>query len=317
MRKVVPGTNTDVKGLGSFIWSIAEILRGDFKQSEYGKVILPFIVLRRLDCLLDASKRDVLVAAKGLSDAVDDPTRDMILFAAAGENIKVYNLSAFTFESLKAQDPGQLHDNLIDYITKFSGNVRDIFLDKFIFTEQLKRLNEGGIWRVEWTPTGPRHQSAKWEERAFLRQTGGSEMKTSRTVVGVDTAKRVFQLHWVDMETGEIVDLKLTRAKFLEHFANRVPCVGSMEACGGSQHWARKLREIGHDPWLLPERPPGYPRDRTYNEHREPWWLARDKIFAKHSAALAPIPDVSDALHYQALVAERGAVAVAARNVVL
>ena len=46
-------------------------------------------------------------------------------------------------------------------------------------------------------------------------------MKTSRTVVGVDTAKRVFQLYWVDMETGEIMGLKLTRAKFLEHFANR------------------------------------------------------------------------------------------------
>ena len=79
-------------------------------------------------------------------------------------------------------------------------------------------------------------------------------MKTSRTVVGVDTAKRVFQLHWVDMETGEIVDLKLTRAKFLEHFANRVPCVVAMEACGGSQHWARRLRELGHDPWLLPAK---------------------------------------------------------------
>ena len=145
----MPGTNADVRGLGGFVWSIAEILRGDFKQSEYGKIILPFIVLRRLDCLLEASKRDVLEAAKGLSDAVDDPTRDMILFGAAGENTKVYNLSAFTFDSLKAQDPGQLHDNLIDYITKFSGNVRDIFLDKFLFTEQLKRLNEGGIlWQV-------------------------------------------------------------------------------------------------------------------------------------------------------------------------
>ena len=76
-------------------------------------------------------------------------------------------------------------------------------------------------------------------------------MKTSRTVVGVDTAKRVFQLHWVDMETGEIVDLKPTRAKFLEHFANRAPCVVAMEACGGSQHWARRLRNLGHDPRLL------------------------------------------------------------------
>ena len=77
-------------------------------------------------------------------------------------------------------------------------------------------------------------------------------MKTNRTVVGVDTAKRVFQLHWVDMEAGEIVDLKLTRAKFLEHFANRTPCVVAMAACGGTQHWARQLRELGHEPRLLP-----------------------------------------------------------------
>lgn len=143
------GTNAKVQSLGGFVWSIAEILRGDFKQSEYGKVILPFIVLRRLDCILEASKADVLDAAKGLPDGVDDETRDMILFGAAGSNIKVYNLSAFTFKSLKSQDPGQLHANLIDYITKFSGNVRDIFLDKFLFTDQLKRLNDGGIlWQV-------------------------------------------------------------------------------------------------------------------------------------------------------------------------
>ena len=53
-------------------------------------------------------------------------------------------------------------------------------------------------------------------------------------VVGVDTAKRVFQLYWVDNQTGEIMELKLTRAKFLEHFANRAPCLVAMEACGGS-----------------------------------------------------------------------------------
>ena len=79
-------------------------------------------------------------------------------------------------------------------------------------------------------------------------------MKTSRTVVGVDTAKRVFQLYWVDMETGEIMGLKLTRAKFLEHFANRAPCLIGMEACGGSQHWARRLRELGHEVRLLPAK---------------------------------------------------------------
>ncbi len=76
-------------------------------------------------------------------------------------------------------------------------------------------------------------------------------METNRTVFGVDTAKRVFQLHGVDTETGEIVDLKLTRGKFLDRFANRAPCPIAMEACGGSQHWARQLRGLGHEVRLL------------------------------------------------------------------
>jgi type I restriction enzyme M protein len=141
--------NEKINNLGSFVWSIAEILRGDFKQSEYGKIILPFVVLRRLDCILESAKDAVLTAAKSLPDGVDEATRDMILFGAVGGNVKVYNLSRFTFASLKGQDPGQLHQNLVDYITKFSGNVRDIFLDKFLFTDQLKRLKDGDIlWNV-------------------------------------------------------------------------------------------------------------------------------------------------------------------------
>ena len=137
------------QSLASFVWAIAEILRGDFKQSEYGKVILPFVVMRRLDCILEASKDAVLKAAKKLPGGVDEATKDMILFGAAGGNLKVYNLSAFTFKSLKGQDPGHLHANLLDYVTKFSSNVRDIFLDKFLLTDQLKRLKDGGIlWQV-------------------------------------------------------------------------------------------------------------------------------------------------------------------------
>ena len=139
----------EIRSLGGFVWSIADILRGDFKQSEYGKVILPFVVLRRLDCILEVSKKQVLETATSLPDNVDDATRDMILFGAVGGNVNVYNLSALTFASLKGQDPSQLHRNLVDYITKFSANVRDIFLDKFLFTEQLKRLNDSDIlWSV-------------------------------------------------------------------------------------------------------------------------------------------------------------------------
>ena len=71
-------------------------------------------------------------------------------------------------------------------------------------------------------------------------------MKINRMVVGVDTAKRV--------KTGEIVDLRLTWTKFLQHFANRVPCLVALEACGGSQHWGRRLRELGHEVRLLPAK---------------------------------------------------------------
>jgi type I restriction enzyme M protein len=73
----------------------------------------------------------------------------MLLFGAAGANVRVYNTSRLTFATIKGQNPADVHENLVRYITKFSPNVRDIFLDKFRFTEQLKRLNEGKIlWQV-------------------------------------------------------------------------------------------------------------------------------------------------------------------------
>ncbi len=78
--------------------------------------------------------------------------------------------------------------------------------------------------------------------------------QTATQMVGVDIAKRVFQLHWIDVETGEIMSVQLKREKLLEHFANRAGCLISMEACGGAQHWARKLIELGHAVKLLPAK---------------------------------------------------------------
>jgi len=79
-------------------------------------------------------------------------------------------------------------------------------------------------------------------------------MQTSRMIVGVDTVKRVFHLYWVDVETGEEMGVKLSRAKFLRHFANFGPCLVAMEACGGSQHWARELLGLGHEVRILPAK---------------------------------------------------------------
>ncbi|MDW3682754.1 IS110 family transposase [Cupriavidus sp. CV2] len=72
------------------------------------------------------------------------------------------------------------------------------------------------------------------------------------TPVGIDIAKTVFQLHYVDAETGEIVNKPIKRAAFLAHFANREPCLIGMEACGGAQHWARALTRMGHQVKLMP-----------------------------------------------------------------
>jgi transposase len=74
------------------------------------------------------------------------------------------------------------------------------------------------------------------------------------TTVGVDIAKSVMQLHWVCPETGEIINRSVKRAAFLEHFANRAPCVIGMESCGGSQRWARRLIAMGHQVKLMPAK---------------------------------------------------------------
>ena len=77
----------------------------------------------------------------------------------------------------------------------------------------------------------------------------------NRTVVGRGYGEAsVFTcIGWI-RRRGEVVDLQLTRAKFLKHFAGRAPCVVAMEACGGSQHWARALRALGHEARLLPAK---------------------------------------------------------------
>ena len=70
--------------LENLVWSIAEMLRGDYKQSEYGKVVLPFVVLRRLDCILAPTKEAVLKRANTLPEKTDEKARDAVLFDVAG-----------------------------------------------------------------------------------------------------------------------------------------------------------------------------------------------------------------------------------------
>ena len=127
------------QSLSSFLWSVADLLRGDFKQSEYGKVILPFTVLRRLDCVLEATKEDVLAEHTARSAQGLNP--ESFLLRKSGQSF--YNTSLLDLKKLLG-DQDNIRENLASYIQSFSGPVRDIF-ERFDFYTQVERLSKAGL----------------------------------------------------------------------------------------------------------------------------------------------------------------------------
>lgn len=128
------------KEYANFIWDIADLLRGDYKQSDYGKVILPLTVLRRLDCVLEATKDQVLEKYKQVS-AMKIQDEDPILNKVAGYNF--HNRSPFTFDRLIA-DPANIAANLLEYINGFSTGAREI-IEQFAFENQIIRMDNNNL----------------------------------------------------------------------------------------------------------------------------------------------------------------------------
>lgn len=126
-----------------FIWSVADLLRGDYKQADYGKVILPLTVLRRLDCVLEPTKEAVLDFYHNKLPAMEHkPSQiDVVLNRLSG--YPFHNVSAFNFQKL-VNDPNDLAENLKTYIQGFSQNGRDI-LEYFNFTPHIDRLAEANL----------------------------------------------------------------------------------------------------------------------------------------------------------------------------
>jgi type I restriction enzyme M protein len=127
------------QSLSAFIWSVADLLRGDYKQSDYGKVILPFTVLRRLDCVLAATKPAVLAEFDKRSGEGLNP--EPFLLRAAGQSF--YNTSRMDMGKLIG-DADHIAQNLYTYIQDFSPAVRDIF-ERFEFIAQVDRLAKAGL----------------------------------------------------------------------------------------------------------------------------------------------------------------------------
>jgi type I restriction enzyme M protein len=132
------GTET-TKNHAALIWSVADLLRGDYKQSEYGRVILPLTVIRRLDCVLESTKDAVLERHKRLAGSIEN--LEPVLQAAAGQQF--YNTSPLTFTKL-LDDPSNIADTLNSYIGGFSEAAKDV-IDKFDFGVQIDRLRKSNL----------------------------------------------------------------------------------------------------------------------------------------------------------------------------
>ena len=127
------------QNLSSFIWSVADLLRGDYKQSEYGRVILPFTVLRRIDCVLEPTKADVLEELERRKS--DGLNPEPFLLKKSGKLF--YNTSPLDVKKLMG-DQDNIAENVFSYIQGFSSDVRDIF-ECFDFRIQLERLAKANL----------------------------------------------------------------------------------------------------------------------------------------------------------------------------
>lgn len=130
--------------LSNFIWSIADLLRGPYRPPQYERVMLPMVVLRRFDCVLEATKPKVLAEYEKRKGSYDGDALDKLLMKHAvdvdGKPLGFYNKSPLDFNKLRG-DPNSIDGNLISYYKGFSANVRDIF-DKFEFDAEVSRLAE-------------------------------------------------------------------------------------------------------------------------------------------------------------------------------
>lgn len=133
--------NQTPNNLAAYIWSLADLLRGDFKQSQYGRIILPFTLLRRLECVLEDSKEAVLAQVEKVQamNLPDEAQEKLLLRATNG--LSFYNISKMDLSKL---GEAGIAANLESYIQSFSKDAREIF-EYFKFIEFIGQLNDANL----------------------------------------------------------------------------------------------------------------------------------------------------------------------------
>ncbi|HCB2336094.1 TPA: SAM-dependent DNA methyltransferase [Escherichia coli] len=134
-------SSTNFSQIAAFLWSVADLLRGDFKQSQYGRIILPFTLLRRLECVLETTKDAVITEAQKVKamKLPEEAQEKMILRATNG--LTFFNASAM---DLSKMGQNGIQDNLENYIQSFSSDAREIF-EHFKFSEFVGQLADANL----------------------------------------------------------------------------------------------------------------------------------------------------------------------------
>ena len=184
--------------LAAYIWAIADLLRGDFKQSQYGRIILPFTLLRRLECVLEQSKDAVLLANEKIQTMdLPEEAKEKLLLRATNQ-LSFFNHSKMDLSTLGESD---IQANLLSYLHGFSKDAREIF-EYFNFSEFVGQLNDANllykvIQKVRQTNLNPQaisnHEMGLVFEELIRRFAEGSnetagEHFTPRDIVRLTTA---------------------------------------------------------------------------------------------------------------------------------
>jgi len=184
--------------LAAYIWSLADLLRGDFKQSQYGRVILPFTLLRRMECVLEESKAVVLAEyEKVLKRELPEEAQEKLLLRATNK-LSFFNISKMDLSKL---GEAGIKDNLDSYLQGFSKDAREIF-EHFKFSEFIGQLNDANllykiVQKVRQTDLSPKaisnHDMGKVFEELIRRfaessnETAGEHF-TPRDIVHLTTS---------------------------------------------------------------------------------------------------------------------------------
>jgi len=184
--------------LAAYIWSLADLLRGDFKQSQYGRIILPFTLLRRLECVLESSKESVLSECEKVQKMnLPEEAQEKLLLRATG-GLSFFNISKMDLSKLGESG---IKDNLESYIQGFSIDAREIF-EHFKFSEFIGQLSDANllykiVQKVRLTDLSPQtvsnHEMGLIFEELIRRFAEGSnetagEHFTPRDIVRLTTS---------------------------------------------------------------------------------------------------------------------------------